>query len=389
MSGEVRLSPEATAVIDGGIRDVPDALLGGPRSEAGSLLRLARPEGAPLAIAVSDPGNACIRVMATADEGASDVTPEFWRTRVARALGLRRALGLATPDSAFRLLHGAGDGTPGFLADVFGDWAVLYAPSDGLMAMGRELAEAVCAEARLRGAVLKARGRGAARAGRVQQAWLGERTPERLTVRERGVPFEVHLDAGINVGLFTDMREHRHGLARWVRGGSVLNLFAYTGSLSVIAARAGAQVTSVDLSAGVLDWARDNFRHAGLDPDRHVFVAEDAGRYLNQAIGEGRQFDAVLVDPPSFSAARDAEFAVERDYPGLVARAARLVAPGGLLWLASNTRGVSLAGLARDGLRRVRREAGVIESGGLPPDHPTLLAQPEDRYLQVELLRLG
>ncbi len=389
MSAEVRLSPEAVAVIDGGIRDVPEALVGGLRVEAGSAVRLARPDGSPMAVALFDPENAQLRVVASADEGVHDLTLDFWRARVARALGLRRALGHVAPGSAFRLLHGAGDATPGFLADVFGDWAVVYASSDGLMGMGRLVADAVCGEAGLRGAVLKARGRGAARAGRVQQVWLGERTPERLTVSEYGVPFEVHLDAGINVGLFTDMREHRHALPAWIRGGSLLNLFAYTGSLSVIAARAGARVTSVDLSGGVLDWARDNFKRAGRDPARHDFVADDAGRYLNHAIGEGRQFDVVLVDPPSFSAARDAEFALERDYPGLVARAARLVPPGGLLWLASNTRGVSLASLARDGLRRVRRGAAVIESGGLPPDHPTLLAQPEDRYLQVELLRLS
>ena len=54
------------------------------------------------------------------------------------------------------------------------------------------------------------------------------------------MPYEVHLRGGINVGLFTDMREHRAGLARFVRGKRVLNTFAYTGALSVAAARAGA-----------------------------------------------------------------------------------------------------------------------------------------------------
>lgn len=389
MNHGICLSPEAAAVIDAGIRDVPEALVDGAGREAGGVLRLSRPDGSPIAMALADPENAYVRIVATADEGFADPSPELWRSRVGRALELRRQLGLVAPESAFRLLNGAGDGTPGFSADVFGAWAVVYAPSEGLMAMGRLLADAVCAETGLRGAVLKARGRGAARTGRVRQMWLGERTPERLTVREHGVPFEVHLDAGINVGLFTDMREHRHGLSRFVRGGSVLNLFAYTGSLSVTAASAGATVTSVDLSGGVLGWARDNFRLGGLDPGRHAFVAEDASRYLNHAIVEGRQFDAVLLDPPSFSTARDAEFSLERDYPGLVARAARLVPSGGMLWLASNTRGVSLANLAREGLRRVRRGAAVMASGGLPPDHPTLLAQPEDRYLHVELLRLS
>jgi 23S rRNA G2069 N7-methylase RlmK/C1962 C5-methylase RlmI len=82
------------------------------------------------------------------------------------------------------------------------------------------------------------------------------------------VPFEVHPARGLNTGLFTDMREHRHGLARFVAGRAVLNGFAYTGTLSVVAARAGASaVTTVDLSSGVLGWARDNVRLSGRDPD--------------------------------------------------------------------------------------------------------------------------
>lgn len=389
MTPELRLGPEARAVLDAGVRDLPLALLGSSVPEAGSTLQLLDSGGARVALALADPENGLARVMALAGEGIEDVTPELWRSRVRRALAWRRGLGLVEPDAAWRVLHGAGDATPGVLADVFGAWAVVHAPSEGLLPAGRGIAEALCAEAGLRGAVVKQRGRGAAHAGPVRQHWVGEATPERLVVRERGVPFEVHLDTGVNVGLFTDMREHRHALARFVGDGSVLNLFAYTGSLSVVAARAGASVTSVDLSAGVLDWARDNFRLSGLDPARHAFVADDAGRFLNAAIGAGRRFDAVLVDPPTFSTGRGAEFVLERDFPGLVSRAVQLLGAGGRLWLACNARGASLPSLAREGLRRVRRAASIVELGGLPADHPTLAAQPEDRYLQVVILVLG
>ena len=96
----------------------------------------------------------------------------------------------------------------------------------------------------------------------------------------------------------------------------------------------------------------------------------------------------ILLDPPAFSAARGATFAIDRDYPDLVALACRLLPDGGLLWLACNARGTSLAGLAEAGFRAARREASLLETGGLPPDHPTLLAQPEDRYLQVGLFRV-
>ena len=60
---------------------------------------------------------------------------------------------------------------------------------------------------------MKVRSRGAASQQRVRQEIVGEAPPPTLVVEERGVPFEVHLDRGLNTGLFTDMREHRHGLA--------------------------------------------------------------------------------------------------------------------------------------------------------------------------------
>ncbi len=55
------------------------------------------------------------------------------------------------------------------------------------------------------------------------------------------MPFEVHLERGLNTGLFTDMREHRHGLARFAPGRRVLNGFSYTGTMSVVCARARAR----------------------------------------------------------------------------------------------------------------------------------------------------
>src|SRR5581483_4690940 len=108
---------------------------------------------------------------------------------------------------------------------------------------------------------------------------------DKLVATEHGVPFEVHPLAGLNAGLFTDMREHRRGLARFVAGARVLNLFSYTGALSVTCARAGAAaVTSVDTSAGVQAWAAGNFARSGLvDARRWRFETGDAMRFLLRA----------------------------------------------------------------------------------------------------------
>jgi len=206
------------------------------------------------------------------------------------------------------------------------------------------------------------------------------------------VPFEVHPLAGLNHGLFTDMREQRRGLARFASGKRVLNLFSYTGALSVTCARAGAaSVTSVDTSAGVQAWAQSNFGRSGFGKDpRWQFETGDAIRFLQRAAKDKERYDLVLIDPPSTSAAGGRSWALGRDYPELIAKAAAVIPPDGLLWLAANTHELgSLAKLAHKGLRQANRHAAILEQGGLPPEYPTVVAQPADRYLQIVLLRLA
>lgn len=365
------LPERAHAFVAAGGRDLPLALAPeGSVLEAGRPVRLMGPDGHVAGLALVDTENEMLRVMSGPGEPFDAVDTTLGTSRVESALALRRGLGLLGPDAACRVLHGSGDGVPGFTADILGRFAVLSVYARALQPVGRDLGLALRERAGLSGVVLRFRGRGAASQGRVRQDILGEEPPETLVVTERGVPFEVHLTRGLNTGLFCDMREQRHGLARFAAGRDVWNGFSYTGSLSVVAARAGAKsVTSVDLSSGVLNWARDNFRLSGLDPadDRYRFQADDVSRALSEARRNRRQYDLVLLDPPTFSAARGAGFSLDRDYPDLIGRAAGLVPRGGLVWLSSNARGASLVALAEDGFRRAGRRFSVLEEGGLPP----------------------
>lgn len=396
------LPAEAAAFVAAGGRDLDTTKLaaapGAPALADGEHVRLADAQGEELGLAVADLDNARLRVYATAADAFPRVDGALLGWRVERALALRRRLGLPGPDHAYRLLHGAGDGLPGFGCDVLGRTAVLYVYGAGLLPLGRQLAAAVQGFAGLEGVVVKLRARGGA--DEVTQEVVGKPPEERVVATEHGVPFELHPLGGLNHGLFTDMREQRRGLGRFTAGARVLNLFSYTGALSVTAARAGAaSVTSVDTSAGVQAWAQGNFGRAGLDPrdKRWRFETGDALRFLVRAGKDKERYDAVLIDPPTFSPARGTPWVLERDYPELVARAAAVIPADGTLWLAANTYGLSggasgeggLARLAQKGLKAAGRAAAVVEQGGLPPEYPTLLAQPRDRYLQICVLRLG
>lgn len=364
----------------------------GPTLAPGRPLILVDARGGILGTGVADPENELLRIVSRDAEGTLDRA--FFRPRVQRAHRLRESLGLAGAGGAYRLIHGEGDALPGFHADVFGAHAVLSVPSRGWVELGRVLGETLLELPGMSGVVLKVRPREGPKPSALQQEVLGAEPPERMVVSEGAFRFEVHLLGGLNVGLFTDMREHRRGLARFARGRRVLNTFCYTGTLSVSAAVAdAASVVSVDLSTGVLKWARENFRLSGLDPDagQYRFEAAEVTRFVAGEAARGARYDLVILDPPTYSAARPRQWTMRDDYPALIAQAAGLIpAEGGLLWVSANVRrGIDLGTLIETGLERAGRSAQVLEVGGLPPDHPTPFATPEARYLQVYLLAVS
>lgn len=386
---QIALPQGAVQFVASGGRDVDTSKLT-LAVQAGEHVRLVDPNGDEIAIAIADPENAKLRVMATVEDGFPKIDGALIGWRVERAVRWRQQLGLVGPTHAYRVVHGAGDGLPGFASDVLGSTAVVYVYGEGLMAVGKQVAEAIVGFAKLDGAVVKIRARGGA--SEVTQEIVGKAPPEQLVVTEHDVPYEVHPLGGLNHGLFTDMREHRRGLGRFAPGKRVLNLFSYTGALSVTCARAGAaSVTSVDTSAGVQAWARGNFARSGFGNDpRWKFETGDAVRFLARAAKDKERYELVIIDPPTFSTARGAPWTLDRDYPKLIAQAAAVTPSDGVLWLAANTHELgSLAKLALKGLREAGRAGAVVEQGGLPPEYPTAAAQPHDRYLQVCVLRLS
>ena len=354
--------------------------------EPGRQVRLLDAKGETMACGIADPENGVIQILAT--EPVRGFDAKFFAERVRRGLALRRMLGLVDGEACYRLVNAEGDGLPGFSVDRFGVHAVVCAPSRPLLPFARLLAQAVLAEAGdLRGAVIKVRGKDPQDRSCKDEV-LGEAPTEKLVATELGVPYEVHLLGALNVGLFPDMREQRRNMGRFVAGRRVLNTFAYTGALSIAAARAGAaSVTSVDLSSGVLAWARENFKLSGLPTDdgRFRFEVSDVKRFLQKEVERGNRYDTVIMDPPTVSAARASQWSMKRDYPQLIALASKLLPrEGGILWVSANTRrGPSVLRHVEEGIRLSGRAAAILETSGLPPDFPTPPFWPESRYLEI------
>lgn len=162
---------------------------------------------------------------------------------------------------------------------------------------------------------------------------------KRFEVREGDALFWVNLGDYLDTGLFLDHRPMRQKMKKLAAGKKFLNLFCYTGSVSVLAALGGAHTVSVDMSNTYLDWAKDNFTLNKLDPANHSFVAEDALKYLAAEPGSER-FDVIFLDPPTFSNSKrmDRDFEVEEDQEFLVTSCLKRLAPGGALYFSTNKR---------------------------------------------------
>jgi 23S rRNA (cytosine1962-C5)-methyltransferase len=110
----------------------------------------------------------------------------------------------------------------------------------------------------------------------------------------------------------------------------VLNLFAYTGAASLLAAAAGAEVTHVDASKKAIAWAKDNQRASGLDAAPIRWILDDAGKFVAREVRRGRSYHLILVDPPKFGRGPDGEvWELFDSLPRLLDDCARLLAPGG------------------------------------------------------------
>ncbi|WP_437990345.1 class I SAM-dependent methyltransferase [Sorangium sp. So ce145] len=290
----------------------------------------------------------------------------------------RYGIARAGDTTALRLVHGAGDGLPSVSVDLYGEHLVvsLFGAGEGEPgAPPRDLVLDAAHRLGAKGVYLKARPKHASvivDARREEfaprHAVRGEDAPEELTVLEHGLPFKVRLGDGLSTGIFLDQRENRRRVRELARGARVLNLFAYTGAFTVAAVAGGARESvTVDVSRGVVAWARDNLAAIGADPAAHVVVEADVFPWLKAAAQSDRRFDLVVLDPPSFATTKKSRFSAASDFGALAALAFRVLAPGGRLLACTNHRGIARARFRRH-LHEAAREAGcdVVQMKDLP-----------------------
>ncbi len=252
------------------------------------------------------------------------------------------------------------------VADRYGpclwvSWFRGHPPTEGdLSSIGQLAASVGCGHWLVNGMVNRGRDPESA------ERWQSPHFPSRWQAREDSVLLNLRADTGLSPGLFLDQRANRRLLRHLSRNAKVLNLFAYTCPFSVAAALGGASVvTSVDASRRFLDWGKENFASNGIPTDGHVFTRADARDYLALARKRGWLFDAVVLDPPSFSRSKGKPFTVRKELIPMARNCLDLLVPGGELLVSTN-----LSTWPAEDLRREIKEAFrcPIRQGECDPD---------------------
>ncbi|MGZ8938818.1 MAG: pseudouridine synthase [Limisphaerales bacterium] len=332
------------------------------------------------------------------------IAPEFYRNP---AEGLRAALIDPKETNAFRLQHGAADASDDLFIERWNDHLLVQS---GAREYPKQLDSAESISPALRGTQWKSiyfkrlnKGVGKTSTDESQPRLIfGQRAPETFNIFENGVRYEISFEQGYSVGLFLDQRDNRRRLLKnyvapgfklfpdGPAGKEVLNAFSYTCGFSVCAALGGARTTSLDLSKKYLEWGKRNFALNKLDPTEHDFIYGDLFDWAPRLAKKGRQFDLIILDPPTFSHSKTTGiFQAERHYGKLVTAVLPLLRSGGILFASTNAyklEAETFIAQIHKAAAAARRPIQQEHYAPQPPDFP--ITREEPAYLKTVWLRL-
>lgn len=265
------------------------------------------------------------------------INEDFFSEKITAAFSLRKKL-LTTNTDSYRLLFGENDGFPGFIADVYNNVLVVklysgiwYPYLSQIIPLLIQITKCSCVVLRL------------SRSLQSEEAYnltdgmilYGQLENEEVRFVEHGVLFTANVIKGHKTGYFLDHRENRRKVGYLSKDKTVLDVFSYAGGFSVHAlARGAKKVTSVDISKQALELARANAVLNGATKN-HDTLAGDAFVILEELISQGVTFEVVVIDPPSFAKSQKEVGTAKFKYAQLARLGAQLVAPKGMLVLAS------------------------------------------------------
>lgn len=333
-------------------------------------------------------GSISVRVFAFNE---NEIDYNFWKNKFANAINLRKNLGLIDNQetNVFRLIHGEGDGFPGFICDYYNGLVVFQSHSYGMYQMEEEFAKIL---KELLGDKLVAVYDKSDKTlpqidGKVIENHFIIGELEETIVKEYNMKFAVNVVKGQKTGFFIDQRENRHLVMKYSKGKNVLNMFCYTGGFSIAALMGGAKsCTSVDASATAIELVKNNHK-LNFDTDNHEALAVDAFDYLEN-MPKGK-FDLVILDPPAFAKHINATPQAIKGYTRLNRQAMEKMENGTFLFTFSCSQAIKkdvFRMCVMEASIQAKKKIRILDQLAQPECHPISMYHPEGEYLKGLLI---
>ena len=315
------------------------------------------------------------------------IDTSFFMRRLEKALALRDKL-IGVP--YYRLVHSEADHLPGLLIDRFGNTLVVQVGTAGMELLQPFWMEALENLIKPKAILLRNDVSSRILEGLNKHVTIikGEINP--LTeVIENGTTYLADLLHGQKTGWFYDQRDNRKMIADLAKDKTVIDIYSHSGGFGIIAAANGAkEVTMVDSSALALELAA---KAAARNNVHCASIQGDAFEVMQRLATEGKYYDIVLADPPAFVKTKKDIASGMKGYEKVSRMAAALVAPGGLLFVASCSHHAARNAFNKSvesGIKKAGRASTILKQTGAAPDHPRHPALPQNEYLKGILLKI-
>ena len=355
--------------------------------QPGDTVRIIAVNGTELATASYSPFSA-LRARVWSFDPNVEITAGFIAETINKAVAQRNTDPELT--HTCRLIFGDADGLPGLTVDRYGEVAVMEINSvgierwrDAVVSTLMKVEGITCVYERSEGADREREGL------TVRNGLAAGVLPAKIYAVEGNEKYIVNVEEGHKTGFYIDQRDSRKLVASLAPGLRVLNVFGYTGSFGIVAAKNGAtSVTTVESSGPALELAKQNAELNGVDVGE--VIEGDAFEVLRRMRDRRAEFDLIILDPPKYSASAKHIERATRKYKDINLVGIKLLAPGGKLMTFSCSQSMDtdlfqkvVAGAAVDAKRDLR----IIRRLGQPVDHPVHLHFPESEYLKGLLLQ--
>jgi len=318
-----------------------------------------------------------------------EINDDFFYDTIQRAWAYRQKLGYV---ENCRLIFGEADELPQLIIDKFNDYFVIQTLALGIDSWKPSIVKAIEKIFSPKGIYERNDVPVRELEGMEQnKGFLSEPFDTNIIINENGVQFHVDIAAGQKTGYFLDQQDNRKAIQHIVKGADVLGAFCYTGSFEISAAVYGAQsVTGIDISQSAIDMCNKNALLNKVE-DICKFECVNAFDVLKEWTKEAKQWDVVMLDPPSFTKSRSSIYKAVAGYKEINLRGIKLVKPGGFLVTSSCTNLVKpelfldlIAMAAKDAKRKIRQVVFNSQSA----DHPVIRDQENTHYLKFLIVQV-